>query len=515
MNGARTPLSALHGDPEGVTQLVSDHHSTITDLTHARPGSYRELIAIAWPLVLSSGTQAIQHIVDRILLTWYSQEAMAASLPAGIFFWSALSLPFGTVMYVNSFVAQYEGAERRDRVMASVWQGVYLAVVAGLLLGALAPLSGWLFELVAHGDALMKHEVDYFFWLMIGSLPALLSAGLSTFFSGRGQTNLVLAVSASSVAINIVLDIVMIFGWGSFPALGISGAAIATGCANIFAAMIYVALLSRRVVVATYGTWSNWRFEPELFRRLLRFGLPNGLQMFLDVAGFNIFMVVIGWIGPRELAATNIAFNLNTLAFIPVLGIGIAVSTLVGQRIGEGDPAVAEQSVGKGVNLAMLYMAAWAVVYIALPDLLLLPYGWKTANPEEFAATRQTVIVLLRFVAFYSLSDAMAIVYGAAIRAAGDTRFSLAVTVLCSTLLLVTPVTLIAWLWEPSLFWSWVWCCAYVVGMGLCFWLRFRQGVWKTMRVIEAEPAATETDGDRTDWAGKPRSQAEVLPLSE
>lgn len=494
---------------------MSDHHSTITDLTHTRPGSYRELIAIAWPLVLSCGTQAIQHIVDRILLTWYSHEAMAASLPAGIFFWSALSLPFGTVMYVNSFVAQYEGADRRDRVMASVWQGVYLAIIAGLLLGALAPLSGWLFELVAHSDALMKHEVDYFFWLMIGSLPALLSAGLSTFFSGRGQTNLVLAVSAASVAVNIVLDIVMIFGWGPFPAWGISGAAIATAYANVFAAIIYIGLLSRRVVVATYGTWSNWRFEPELFRRLLQFGLPNGLQMFLDVAGFNIFMVVIGWIGPRELAATNIAFNLNTLAFIPVLGIGIAVSTLVGQRIGEGIPAIAEESVRKGVNLAMLYMAVWAVVYIALPDLLLFPYGLKTADPEEFAATRETVIMLLRFVAFYSLSDAMAIVFGAAIRAAGDTRFSLAVTVLCSTLLLVTPIALIAWLWEPSLFWSWVCCCVYVVGMGICFWLRFRQGVWKTMRVIEPEAAAPGTGENGANWTGESRSQVEALPVSE
>ncbi|MBC8113251.1 MAG: hypothetical protein H7062_02645, partial [Candidatus Saccharimonas sp.] len=67
-------------------------------------GGYRELLIIAIPMVLSSGTQSLMHVFDRVFLTWYDPEAMAAALPAGILFWSCLSLPFGIIMYTNAFV---------------------------------------------------------------------------------------------------------------------------------------------------------------------------------------------------------------------------------------------------------------------------------------------------------------------------------------------------------------------------------------------------------------------------
>ena len=472
------------------------HESTITEITHARPGGYRELILIAWPLVLSSGTQSLQHVVDRILLNWFSQDAMAASLPAGILFWSVLSLPFGTLMYVNAFVAQYEGAGRQDRVLAAIWQGVYFALITGFLLMLLAPFSWDLFRWIGHGDSLAVLEAEYFFWLMLGMPAALLSAVLSTFYSGRGQTNVVLWVNGSGVLVNIVLDVILIFGWGQIPALGMAGAAMATSVASVYATIVYAVLLSLPRVSAAYGTWKNWKFDLDLSSRLLKFGFPSGLQMFLDVAGFTVFMFVIGWIGTRELAASNLAFNLNTLAFIPVHGIGIAVSTLVGQRIGEGKPDIAEKSVWRGFTLAGGYMLFCGLVYIGLPDLLIAPYGIKAKDPAEFAATRDLVIVLLRFVAFYSFCDAMAIIFGAAIRAAGDTRFSLMVTVGCSALLLVLPTFLTWKFYGPDLYLCWIFCCIYVIGMGVCYWARFRQGKWKQMSVIEpeAQEAATQAN---------------------
>jgi multidrug resistance protein, MATE family len=253
---------------------------------------------------------------------------------------------------------------------------------------------------------------------------------------------------------------------------------------------------------------------------LFKFGGPSGLQMFLDVAGFTAFMMIIGWIGQRELAATNIAFNLNTLAFIPVIGVGIAVSTLVGQRIGEGRPDIAEKSVRKGFVVAGGIMFAFGMLYVLAPQILLAPYEYgadshagesnavaevasalaveNAAEQENFAEVRTVVIILLRFVAIYSFFDAMAIIFGSAIRAAGDTVFSMVVTFVCAWGLLVLP-TYLTWTYarenrEALLFWSWIWCSVYVSALGFIYYARFRGGRWKTMSVIEPESAfAAET----------------------
>jgi MATE family multidrug resistance protein len=453
------------------------------------PGGYRELLTLAVPLMISSGTQSLMHIIDRILLTWYSHDALAAALPAGIVYWTVLSLPFGVAQYVNTFVAQYEGAGRKERVAASVWNGAYFAILSGGVLTLAAPLGFPLFRWIGHEGGVAALEAEYFYWLCWGAIPALLTAALSCFFSGRGQMLVVSAVNMSGVLINIILDCALIFGWGPFPRWGIAGAAIATNLSSCACVTTYVGLLLFPAIERQYRFLASWRPDLRLCRRMMRYGLPSGYNLFIDIAGFTAFVIIVGWLGKRELAATNIAFNLNTLAFIPVLGMSIAVSTLVGQRIGEGRPDLAEKSARRAFHISGSYMLLFGLVYVGMPNVLIMPYA-RHANGGDvpFEEIHSVAIVLLRFVALYSFFDAMAIIFGSAVRAAGDTVFSMRLTLCCSGLLLVLPTYLVWQLHGPSLIWSWVFCAAYVIAMGLGFLARFRQGRWKSMRVIEPAP---------------------------
>src|SRR4051812_25193918 len=95
--------------------------------------SIRELLAIAMPMAISAGSVTLMHIANRLFLTWYSQDALAAVLPASMWNWTLLSLFIGTAQIVNTFVSQYEGAQRPDRVAAAIWQGAYFAIGAGLM----------------------------------------------------------------------------------------------------------------------------------------------------------------------------------------------------------------------------------------------------------------------------------------------------------------------------------------------------------------------------------------------
>ncbi len=457
----------------------------------APAGSFSEIFRIAIPLVLSSGSLSLMIFVDRMYLAWHSMDALAAALPAAALHWAVVSIAFGTGTYVNAFIAQYEGAGRKDRVAASLWQGVYLALVSGGLLLIFVPLAGPIFSLVGHDPAVRDMEAAYFSILCAGGTATVLAAVVSCFYSGRGHTMVVLYVNVSVLLMNVVLDYCLIFGPGPFPAWGIRGAAIATIFANVAAVTIYITLMTRPNVLREYPLWIMRRFDRELFGRLIRYGLPNGLQFGVDVGAFSLFIFLVGTIGKQQLAATNLAFNLNALAFIPMMGFGIAVMTLVGKRIGEGRPELAVQTTWKAFGLAGGYLLAFGGVVVVFPDLMISPFAMYIPA-EQFAPVREHVIVLLRFVALFTFFDGMAIIFGSAVRGAGDTRFSLLFTFVTSWSLMVLP-TAVAWMTIGlSLNVGWSACTIYVIVLGVGFVLRFQAGRWKSMQIIERDSAEAD-----------------------
>ena len=459
-----------------------------SSLTHktssAPPGSLRELTAVAVPLVLSCGSLSIMHVVDRIFLTWWSTDAVAAALPAGMIQWAVMSIAMGMTTYVNTFVAQYEGASQKQRVSEAIWQGVYLALIWGgiLLLGV--PFSGTFFHWIGHDAEVQVLEADYFSILCLGCGPALVSTVLSCFYTGRSKTMIVMWVNLASVLVNMVLDYWLIFGIGPFPALGIEGAAIATVAANIATMLFYIIIILAKHEARQYGLFNHWRFNIELFVRLIRYGFPNGLLFFVDIVGFTLFVVLVGRIGKIELAATTIAFNLNSLAFVPMMGVGTAVMTLVGTRIGEGRSQLAVTTTWKAFAVSATYMIVFAVIYVGFPDFLLKPYEPEVIT-DDFLEAKQMAVILLRFAALFSFFDAMVVVFGSAIRGAGDTRFCMIYSLVTGWLIMVIPTYLVWRYAEDKLFYSWTACTTYLGVLGVGYLIRFQAGHWKQMRVIE------------------------------
>lgn len=450
----------------------------------AAPGGYREFLSIAFPMILSTASWSVQHFIDRVFLTWYSTDALAASLPAGLTNFVFVSFFMGTAGYVNTFVAQYMGAGRPERVGPSLWQGVYLALLsvgAGLLVALLAEP---IFQLVGHDEAIQAHEVSYFRILCYGMGPLILSTALSCFYSGRGQTWPVLWANVAAMLFNIVIDYALIFGhWGA-PEMGMRGAAWATNGAALFSALIFVVLLLRPKLRHTYAMLSGWRLDRALFGRLLRFGGPSGVNFMLDILAFTMFILIVGRIGRLELTASNLAFNINSLAFMPLIGAGIALSTMVGQRLGANDPEAAEFCTWTGLHLALGYMGVMALFYLLVPGLFLMPYGVGAQGPE-FGAARDLAMQLLRFVAFYCVFDAVYMMLTATLKGAGDTRFVMLTSVALGVFVMVLPPLVAVEYFGAGVFFVWIFICAYLAICALVFYRRFRGGKWKSMRVIE------------------------------
>jgi len=462
----------------------------------SRAGGYREVLVVAIPLVLSTATWSVQHFVDRMFLSWYSPEAIAAAMPAGMLYFSLVSIFMGTAGYATTFVAQYYGAGRYHRIGPALWQGVYISLLGGLVLLGAIPFAGPVFKLVGHSPLVQQNEVTYFEILCLGGGAYIASYALSGFFSGRGKTWPVMWVNVFTTLVNLVLDYALIFGHWGFPVMGIRGAAIATVAAGGFSVLVFFALLSSKKIDNTYHTLRGWRLQKDLLLRLLRFGFPSGVQFFLEMAGFTGFVLVVGRLGTASLAATNIAFNINTLAFMPMIGCGIAISVLVGQYLGADKPDLAQSAAYSGFHMTFAYMVSIAAAYVLVPDVFVAPFALQ-ADPQGFGEIYRYSVVLLRFVAVYSIFDTMNIIFCSAIKGAGDTRYVMSVTVALSLFVLIVPVYLAVVVFESGLLVAWVFATAYVTLLGVIFFLRFHGGKWKAMRVIEqrvpvAKPGPTK-----------------------
>ena len=492
------PPFSIYGACESFSCCQPDYNSVYYAPMIARlkkrwqtEGGYREIISIALPLILSTGSITIQHFVDRMFLTWYSAESIAAAMPAGIINFTIMAVFFGTTSYTNTFVAQYYGAKRYERIGPVVWQGLYFSVLAGLIVLPIYPFSAKLFALTGHPEAVQAQEVIYFQILLFTGLPLSASSALAGFFGGRGKTRVIMWVVFASTLTNIVLDYAMIFGNWGFPEMGIRGAAIATLIAQYVRLVLYIILIFLPKFRETYHTLSGWRPNRELFARLLKFGFPNGMHYFLEVSGYTLFIILIGGYGTISLAAVNITFNLNHLAFMPLMGIGMALSIRVGHYLGNNQPEIAEKSTWSTFHLSATYILSIAAGFIFLPHIFLHMFSLK-ADPLQFAEISEMAVNFLKFVAVYCFFDMLNIIFSAAVKGAGDTRYVMYTTVILSWIIMVVPSYLISNVFNLNIYFMWGSITLFVMALGVAFFRRFKRGKWKSMRVIEEAPPSAK-----------------------
>jgi MATE family multidrug resistance protein len=250
--------------------------------------------------------------------------------------------------------------------------------------------------------------------------------------------------------------------------------------------------MRRRADRLKFGLGRN-RFDWEIFWRLLKFGVPSGLPLLIEAIGFTMLIKQVSAIGSAEAAASSLAFTVNSVAFVPLIGLSIAVSTLVGQKLGEERPKLAARATWTALVLGLGYTGFFAALYIGVPDWFLLAHA-TNADPTEFAPVRVLTLGLLKFVALYCFFDALQIIFVGALKGAGDTRFILINAVIVSTLAILTGnycERYFEWQERGWMLWGWWWVLTgWIFTLGMVYMARFIQGKWQSMRVIEPELTA-------------------------
>ncbi len=461
-------------------------HSRFSDHKESKP--YRKVLRVSVPLVLSMSSTMIMEFTDRVFLANYSLDAIAAALPAGITAFLLISFFLGTAQYLNVFVAQYSGSGQPQRVGAALWQGIYFSLLSGGALAALSFLAEPLFRLSGHPIEVQVLEVVYFKVLCLGAGILIVGTTLSCFFSGRGHTRLVMIITMIGTLFNIPLDYALINGIWIFPEWGIRGAAIATVMSWSLATLIFTLLVFTRENDRTFKVLTHRALESDLFSHLMRYGLPSAIQFSLDIFAFTFFIFMVGRIGKTQLAATNIVFSINSLAFMPMMGFSLGTSTLVGQALGRNRVAEAIAATKATIHIVLGYIFILLILFLFLPQPLLELFQPRHLALENFAPIISIGIVLLRFVAAYIFFDALYMVCIGVLKGAGDTRFIMLSIGVLSLAIMILPVYIGVEVFGAGLYYAWSCATGFVFFLFATSFWRYRQGRWKNVRVIERAP---------------------------
>ena len=444
----------------------------------------REIWHIAYPLIVSTASGTVMMFADRMFLSYYSKEALAAATPAGISQFMCVSLFVGITGYVNSLVAQYYGARKREKCGAVAWQGLYVAIAGYACLLLVAPFVASLFSWAGHEAEVVALEKTYFGILVFGSIFFLGSNTLSSFFSGIGHSRIVMVANVLGMFLNVPLSYGLIFGVSplGIPPMGIAGA----GYGTIISQLVIMAVLFGEFMrdrYASYHVRSGYPVHGALLLRLIRFGVPSGVELFLSVAAFNVFLLTLGSLGTNELAAVNLTLSWDLVAFLPQIGLGVAVAAVTGKYVGAEDYGSAVRTPYLGLIISFAYASIFVFLFLFLPSVLVSVFGGINMG-EDFREVRALSITLLRLASLYVLADAARAIFAGALRGAGDTRFLMWNAIFLHWFFLAIPGVLLIRRHMLGVTGAWIWLILFLTLMGVVLIVRFRNGKWKQIDVL-------------------------------
>ncbi len=345
--------------------------------------------------MLSNLLQTVYNFVDRFWLARHSAESLAAVGLAWPLIFLGLSIGSGITIAGIALVSQYTGAQREEEANEAAGQvlaftsalSVVLAIAGILAARSVLTLMGPEAELIEAGTVYLR--------IIYAGTPLMFSTFIvSALLNGVGDTVTPMLLMAASVLFNVVLDPLLIFGWGPFPAWGIAGAAVATVCSRGLLAIVGFSLLfSGRLGlhIRRRHLRPNWA----LIRRIISIGGMASVGQAGMALGFTVMNSALARIATAAISAYVIGNSFISIALMPAMGLGQATATMVGQNLGAQQKARARRSAWAGMGLSTIILAIASVVVLIFRAALIRIF---TSDPETTRiALRMFFIVALAF----------------------------------------------------------------------------------------------------------------------
>lgn len=384
------------------------------------PSYYRTIIHLLIPIAIQAFFNSALALVDNMFVGQIDEVAVTAvSLASQVFFILSL-IYFGINSGSAIFTAQFWGNNDSESIRKVVGVNLLINISLGLVVTLLAELlPEMILGLYTRDQAVITAGAPYLRIYAIGYV--FLGITQALYFTLRSTQNVKIPMFVNSLAliVNTCLGYILIFGKLGVTPMGIEGAAIANATARIleFIALFVILTWSKSFLFRDYKTMFPIRREFVL--RFLKYAAPVALNELLWSVGFSTYNSIYAHIGTDSAAATNIAFSLENLFFVPFLGLGNACAILIGNQIGAEDKDKAYHSAARSLRLTVITAIGMGLIMFIAKDWILQIYH-ISAITRDYAA----LVITWLSIALIAKSWNMVVLIGI-LRAGGDTRFAL------------------------------------------------------------------------------------------
>jgi MATE family multidrug resistance protein len=430
------------------------------------------LISLAAPMLLGQAGQVLLQLVDTLMIGHVGAIPLAGAALAGNLVMFALYFAYGSLGAVGPKVAQADGAGRRHQLGLLLRAGLVLGASVGFLmalfLGALVPMLG----ILGQPPDVVIVARPFLLLIAASMVPAMISLIIGQMAEALGRPWPVFWCLLLAVGINVFLNWVLIFGNLGFPALGLTGAGVATLLARISQMVVIGCWMTgsdRLRVMRQDVRRSTWRRKTrELFCR----GLPVAAQDVLEGGSFALGTLMLGWISTVALAANQVTISIASIAWMFPVALAMATGVLVARAVGAGDYPLARLHGLVGVGFGVLLMGICAGIYITSGHWLA---GFFTKDAEVLALTG----ILVTIAGIYQISDAIQSISLGALRGMLDNRVPMWTNAICYWGLSLPTVYVLAFPVGWGAVGVWIGYLPWMFLTGVFFLIRF----WKKTSV--------------------------------
>ena len=446
-------------------------------------GDVKDVLVVALPMLLSMSFDTLMTFIDRLFLSKLGPAEMNAALGAGAVQLALTMFFTGMISYTTAMVAQRLGGKRRWDCARAFMQALYVSLMCVPLLYLTIPLGHVAFGMEHLPADQLQYQKTYFNILMFGGVINLVRNVAPCFFSGIGETKIVMKAAFVGMLVNVACNFVLIYGMGPIPALGVAGAAYGTLIGNLVSTVILFAKFFGKSCHRRFRTRYAFAFSWPLTQELLKKGIPSGVEMFLNMSAFQLLILMFHALGPESATASSMMFNWDMVAYVPLMGLEVASTSLVGRYVGAKDGAAASRSTYSGLKLGWGYSLLMGIFFIFLPGMLTDIFKPDVAEASAeaiaiFESARPMSIFMLRIATFYIFVEVLLVIYAGALRGAGDTlwvMFACAIMNWC----VAGSLYLVAYVFGLPAHLAWIAVVAVYSTAPVLFWLRWKNGKWR------------------------------------
>jgi len=419
----------------------------VSPRTSPSTAGYATLLSLAWPVVLARSSQAVIGFSDALMTAPLGEDAVAATTTGATNVFSLVVLPMGLVFIVQSFASQLSGKSDLSAARRYAWYGLLFALltsaVAALLLPFVRPALGMLpYEPAVHEQMSGYMEIRL---LAVGAIVG--TEALGNWYAGLGNTRVQMAAALLAMAVNVLgnwMVLIMVIFWRGW---------------------------------FTRGSKRAGRLRSSEFLRMLRFGGPNGVNWFFEFAAYALFInLIVAHLGTSVLAALNVVIAINSVSFMPAFGMASAGAILAGQAIGRDCRDEVPAIVRRTATVAALWQCGVGVLYLTIPAVLM---SWFAPPEEDFSQLVAVGTPMLAISAAWQLFDAAEMTLSEALRAAGDTAWTLLAKLAVAWLVFVPGASVSILVLGGGHLVATVWMVAYMAVLACVLYWRFRSGAWR------------------------------------